>query len=143
MNAILLISYCRYDKSNIYTMGCPPVRGDNPQALASGLSYLQVDKYGTTNISTVDLAHHLIFRAKVDKGGIMKVVLLFSYCRYDIMKAGLLISYCRYDVMKVVLLFSYCRYDIMKALLLLSLLTGVLAQIPSSKLFTLNTAFFE
>ena len=21
-----------------YTMGCPPVRGDNPQALASGLS---------------------------------------------------------------------------------------------------------
>ena len=26
-----------------YTMGCPPVRGDNPRALASGLSYVQVD----------------------------------------------------------------------------------------------------
>ena len=31
-----------------YTMGCPPVRGDNPQALASGLSYVQVDKHGIT-----------------------------------------------------------------------------------------------
>ena len=34
--------------SNSYTMGCPPVRGDNPQALASGLSYVQVDKHGIT-----------------------------------------------------------------------------------------------
>ena len=33
---------------NIYTMGCLPVRGDNPQALASGLSYVQVDKHGIT-----------------------------------------------------------------------------------------------
>ena len=33
---------------NIYTMGCPLVRGDNPRALASGLSYLQVDRYGLT-----------------------------------------------------------------------------------------------
>ena len=51
-----------------YTMGCQPVRGDNPRALASGLSYVQVDKHGlaiyTTNIS-VDLAHHEIFRAKL------------------------------------------------------------------------------
>ena len=31
-----------------YTMGCPPVRGDNPRALASGLSYVQVDKHGIT-----------------------------------------------------------------------------------------------
>ena len=31
-----------------YTMACPPVRGDNPRALASGLSYLQVDKHGIT-----------------------------------------------------------------------------------------------
>ena len=30
--------------SNSYTMACPPVRGDNPRALASGLSYVQVDK---------------------------------------------------------------------------------------------------
>ena len=29
--------------SNSYTMGCPPVRRDNPRALASGLSYVQVD----------------------------------------------------------------------------------------------------
>ena len=27
-------------------MARPPVRGDNPQALASGLSYVQVDKHG-------------------------------------------------------------------------------------------------
>ena len=32
--------------SNSYTMGCPPVHGDNPRALASGLSYVQVDKHG-------------------------------------------------------------------------------------------------
>ena len=30
-------------KSNSYTMACPPVRGDNPRALASGLSCVQVD----------------------------------------------------------------------------------------------------
>ena len=35
---------------NSYTMGCPPVRGDNPRALASGLSYVQVDKHGITNL---------------------------------------------------------------------------------------------
>ena len=29
-------------------MGCPPVREDNPLALASGLSYVQVDKDGIT-----------------------------------------------------------------------------------------------
>ena len=29
-------------------MGCPPVREDNPRALASGLSYVQVDKHGIT-----------------------------------------------------------------------------------------------
>ena len=34
--------------SNSYSMGCPPVRGDNPRALASGLSYIQVDKHGIT-----------------------------------------------------------------------------------------------
>ena len=62
--------------SNSYTMGCPPVRGDNPGALASGLSYVQVDKHGIT------ILYHLhqcrpctargtnVFRAKVGKGGI-------------------------------------------------------------------------
>ena len=34
--------------SNSYIMGCPPVRGDNPRALASGLSYVHVDKHGIT-----------------------------------------------------------------------------------------------
>ena len=29
-------------------MGCPPVCGDNPQALASGLTYIQMDKHGIT-----------------------------------------------------------------------------------------------
>ena len=61
---------------NSYTMGCPPVRGDNPRALASGLSYVHVDKHGiiyNTYIS-VDLAHHEMFRAKVGKGGIKLVV---------------------------------------------------------------------
>ena len=49
-------------------MCCPSVCGDNPRALASGLSYVQVDKHGiifyTTYIS-VDLALHEIVRAKV------------------------------------------------------------------------------
>ena len=31
-----------------YTMACPPVHGDNPRALASELSYVQVDKPGIT-----------------------------------------------------------------------------------------------
>ena len=31
-----------------YTMGCPSVSGDNPRALARGLSYVQVDKHGIT-----------------------------------------------------------------------------------------------
>ena len=56
-------------------MGFPPVRGDSPRALASGLSYVQVDKRGITIYTTyisVDLAHHEIFRAKDGKGG-MKI----------------------------------------------------------------------
>ena len=37
-----------YCISNSYTMVCRPVRGDNPRALPSGLSYVQVDKHGIT-----------------------------------------------------------------------------------------------
>ena len=33
---------------NRYTMGCPPVRGDNQRALASGLSNVQMDIHGIT-----------------------------------------------------------------------------------------------
>ena len=53
-------------------MGCPPVRGDNPRALARGLSYVHVDKHGITILYHIseDLAHHEIFQAK---GGIMWV----------------------------------------------------------------------
>ena len=31
-----------------YTMACPSARGDNPRAVASGLSYVHVDKHGIT-----------------------------------------------------------------------------------------------
>ena len=54
-------------------MGCPPVRGDNPRALASGLSYVQVDKHCITIYTTytsVDIAHYEIVHAKVGKGDI-------------------------------------------------------------------------
>ena len=55
-------------------MGRPPVCGDNPMVLTSGLSSVQLDKHSklfyTTYIS-VELAHREIFRAKVGtcKGG--------------------------------------------------------------------------
>ena len=55
-------------------MGCPPVREDNPRALASGLSYVQVDKHGIP-ISYHLLAHHEIFGAKVSKCCINHVVI--------------------------------------------------------------------
>ena len=54
-------------------MDCPPVRGDKPRALASGLSYVQVDKH------VITILYHLHqyrpctsqdTRAKVGKGGI-------------------------------------------------------------------------
>ena len=39
-----------FKKNHNFSMflGCPPVRGDTPRALASGLSYVQVDKHGIT-----------------------------------------------------------------------------------------------
>ena len=52
--------------SSSYTMGCPPVRGDNSRALASGLSYVQVDTHGIIILYHLpDLAHQVIFHAKV------------------------------------------------------------------------------
>ena len=56
-----------------YSMACPPVREDNPRALASELSNVQVDKHDIPILHcliSVDLAHHEIFRAEVGKGGI-------------------------------------------------------------------------
>ena len=65
-------------------MGCPPVRGDNPRDLASGLSYVQVDKHGITIFTTyisVDLAHHEIFHAEVGKGGIKYQMFQLSHIK--------------------------------------------------------------
>ena len=48
--------------SNSYTMGCPPVHEDNPQALASGLSYVQVDKHGITILCHLHQCRHCTLR---------------------------------------------------------------------------------
>ena len=49
---LVMVSYTSQfkHKNNIkkLQLGCPPVRGDNPRALASELSYVQVDKHGIT-----------------------------------------------------------------------------------------------
>ena len=55
-------------------MGCPPVRGDNPRALASGLSCVQVDKHGITILYHLHQCRPCTSRAifaKVGKGGII------------------------------------------------------------------------
>ena len=49
-------------------MVCLPVCGDNPRALASGLSPVHADNHGTTILChhiSVDIAHYEIFRVKV------------------------------------------------------------------------------
>ena len=66
-------------------MGCPPVRGDNPRALASGLSYVQVDNNGLAILyqlyhTSVDLAHHEIFRSRGGGGGGNLRVILVRVC---------------------------------------------------------------
>ena len=56
-------------------MDCPPVRGDNPRALASGLSYVLVDKHGITIYTTyisIELTHHEIVHANIGNDGISK-----------------------------------------------------------------------
>ena len=47
---------------NSYTMGCPPVRGDNPRALASGLPYEQVDTHIRTILYLLHKCRHCISR---------------------------------------------------------------------------------
>ena len=57
-------------------MGCPPVRGDNPRALASGLSYVQVDKHAITILYHLHQCRPCTsrdIRAKNGKGGINNV----------------------------------------------------------------------
>ena len=61
-------------------MGCSPVRGDNPQALASGLSYVQVDKHGITILYHLHQCRPCTSRdslAKVGQGGISQDALLY------------------------------------------------------------------
>ena len=59
-------------------MVCLPVRGDNPRALASGLSPVQMNNhwynYFYTIYISVGLAHYEIFSAKVGKGGIRLLI---------------------------------------------------------------------
>ena len=53
-----------YITSNSYAMVCSPVRGDNVQALASGLSHIQVGSHGLTFYTvyiSVDMAHYDFF----------------------------------------------------------------------------------
>ena len=68
----------RFKTSYSYTMACPPVRGDNPRALASELSNIQADKpwynYFYNTYISVDLSHHDVFRAKVGKGSIISII---------------------------------------------------------------------
>ena len=62
MLSFICICQCIPDS---YNMVCPPVRGDNPRALAGGLSAVQADKpCNTCNYSLPDLAQYEIFRAK-------------------------------------------------------------------------------
>ena len=78
-----------YWLSNSYTIDCPHVRGDNPRALASGLSCVHVDRHGTcitfyTTFINVYLAHHEIFHAKVvGKGGIMRDTYCLPLAKVD------------------------------------------------------------
>ena len=59
-------------------MACPHVRGDNPRALASGLSYVQVDKHG------IDVAHSI---------GVQTMVLPF-FCVQEPIFNVLVIFFC-------------------------------------------------
>ena len=77
-------------------MGCPPVRGDNPRALASGLSYVQVDKHGITilyHLHQCRPSHHEMFRAKVGMGGNFFLTDKRNFFHHKLGKARLLLYY--------------------------------------------------
>ena len=57
-----------YEACNDNTMVCPPVRGDDPRAVASVLSHVKVDKpwYNiNTSLISVDHDQYEICRAKI------------------------------------------------------------------------------
>ena len=62
-----LLKYTR-TVSKSYTMGCPPVCGDNPRALASGLSYVQVDNpwynyfMPPTSVQTLHITRYFVLK---------------------------------------------------------------------------------
>ena len=53
-------------KSNSYSMACPPVHGDNPRALASRLSCVQVDMvyifYTHTSAYTLHITNYFVIK---------------------------------------------------------------------------------
>ena len=57
-------------------MGCPPVLGDNPQSFSERIILRTAGhtkyNYFTPPTSVLDLAHHVVFRYKVGKGGIIE-----------------------------------------------------------------------
>ena len=60
--------------SNSYTwctMGCPHVRGDNSRALASGLSYVQLDKHGLTILYHLHQCRPCTSRDKAKSGKVV------------------------------------------------------------------------
>ena len=46
-------------------MACLPVRGDNPRALASGLSYVQVDKHGITILYNLHQCNRILAKMHI------------------------------------------------------------------------------
>ena len=68
--------------SNYYIVVCPPVRGDNPRALTSGLSPVHGDNHGITFYTTyisVGLAHYEIFRANSGMGDMNLILTHLAY----------------------------------------------------------------
>ena len=66
-------------------MGCPPVRGDNPRALAGGLSYEHVGTHGITILYHLHQCRPSTPRArdscaKVGKDGIMLDIYCYIKC---------------------------------------------------------------
>ena len=59
-------------------VGCPPLRGDNPRALASGLSYVQFEKHSITILYPLHCTSRDI-HDKVGKGGIKIVQTIVAY----------------------------------------------------------------